>query len=171
MSLPDWTSEGLLPVGIHAGRMADLYDRFVDDAPERAHREMLFSALNTYMMLLKRFVPHGRAWIDGGFATRKASAPHDVDVVVLPNDWEAVAALDDRDANDFLGLLTHQDIIVGSFDPPQWWARLQPIGGALDAFLCYPGHEHIWEQTWASVKGDDGEIVTGMAKGFAEVSW
>lgn len=171
MALPDWTAEGLLPTGIHTGDMADVYERFVEDAPERGHREMLYAALSTYMMLLKRFIPSGRAWIDGGFGTQKGTAPHDVDVVVLPADWSALESMSEQDVTDFLGLLTHQDIIVGSMDPPQWWARLQPIGGALDSFLCYPGQEAMWEETWASVKGDDGAIVLGQLKGFVEVAW
>jgi hypothetical protein len=75
VTLPDWTAEGLLPEGVHRASMADVYERFVEDAPERSHREMLFSALQTYMMLVSRFVPAGRAWIDGGFGTRKEPPP------------------------------------------------------------------------------------------------
>jgi len=132
---------------------------------------MLYGALTTYMVLLQRLVPSGRAWLDGGFGTQKATEPHDVDVVLHPADWNALKALDERDRTDFLGLLTHQDIIVGSMDPPQWWERLQPFGGALDAFLCYPGQEAMWEQTWSSVKDSAGHIVPGAIKGFVEVSW
>lgn len=92
-------------------------------------------------------------------------------MVVHPADWNALLALDEHDQNDLLGLLTHQDIIVGSMDPPQWWARLQPMGGAVDGFLCDPGNEDVWYQTWSSVKGSDGRIITGAEKGFVEVSW
>jgi hypothetical protein len=171
VSLPDWTDDGLLPMGVHPAGMDAVYERFVLDAPNRLHRELLFGALQTYMRLLQRLIPAGRMWVDGGFSTRKGTAPHDVDVVVHPDDWDSLASLGERDQTDLLGLLTHQDIIVGSFDPPQWWARLQPVGGALDAFLCYPGQEEVWYSTWASVKGPDGYIIPGAVKGFVEVNW
>ncbi|MGH3941010.1 MAG: DUF6932 family protein [Pseudonocardiaceae bacterium] len=171
MGLPNWTDEGLLPQGIHSAAMPDVYERFVCDAPHREHREMLYGALATYLRLLRRLVSSGRAWINGGFCTQKATEPHDVDVVLHPADWAALEALDERDQTDLLGLLTHQDIIVGSMNPPQWWARLQPVGGALDAFLCYPGQEDMWYRTWSSVKGPDDRIVPGAVKGFVEVSW
>jgi hypothetical protein len=90
VSLPNWTDEGLLPPGIHSAAISDVYERFVCDAPHREHREMLYQALRTYLMLLRRFIPSGRAWINGGFGTRKDAAPHDVDVVVHPADWDAL---------------------------------------------------------------------------------
>ena len=171
MALPEWNGNGLLPPGIYPASMSDIYERFVEDAPQRDRREILFSALSFYMTVMERFVPSGRAWIDGGFGTQKGVAPHDVDVVVLPADWNALGSLPEEDHNDFLGLLTLQDIIIGSFDPPEWWARLQPIGGALDGFVCQPGSEAVWEGTWSSVKGDDGFIIPGVKKGFVEVTW
>lgn len=171
VGLPDWTDQGLLPPGIHAATLEDVHERFVLDAPHQDRRGMLFRALRTYMELLQQLVPAGRVWIDGGFGTRKDTPPHDVDVVIHPADWEALQGLAEQDHRDLLGLLTHRDIIIGSMDPPQWWERIQPIGGVLDGFLCYPGQEAIWEQTWSSVKGPDGEIVTGAIKGFVEVSW
>lgn len=170
MGLPAWNAEGYLPDGIHRASMDDIYERFVLDAPERDHRETLFSAFQTYYRLVKRFLPSGAMWVDGGFGTRKATAPHDVDVVLHPSDWAQLEALDDQAETDFLGLLTHQDIIVGSLGPI-WLPRLQPVGGALDSFLCYPGQEPMWMETWSSVKGDDGLIVDGASKGFAEVVW
>lgn len=171
MGLPDWTPGGLLPAGIHAATMADIHERFVEDAPERTHRELLFNVFQTYMNLLQRFVHSGRVWVDGGFGTQKSTAPHDVDVVVHPGDWRALEALPESSQTDLLGLLTHQDIIIGSFDPPQYWPRLQPIGGILDSFLCYPGQEDAWQQIWSCVKGADGLIVEGAVKGFVELSW
>jgi hypothetical protein len=171
MGLPNWNADGLLPPGIHSADLAEIYERFVEDAPNRGHRELLFSAFHLYYRLVRRLVPSGKLWVDGGFGTQKGAEPHDVDVVVLPADWSALASLPDAAQRDFLGLLTHQDVIVGSLDPPAWWSRIQPVGGVLDGFVCHPGHEALWAATWSSVKGDDGLIVPGMAKGFVEVVW
>lgn len=170
MSLPRWDSSGRLPVGIHQCDLRAIYERFVLDAPNRTERELLYSALDLYLRLVRRFIPSGKAWIDGGFGTSKAAKPHDIDVVIHPDDWAALEALPEAEQNDLLGLLTHQDVIVGSLGP-LYVERLQPIGGALDGFLCMPGQEAIWVGTWASVKGDDGMIIPGVAKGFVEVTW
>jgi hypothetical protein len=115
--LPSWSADGFLPDGVHASDLSGIYDRFVVDAPHRAHREVLFGALTTYLTLVQRLIPSGRAWIDGGFGTVKAAAPHDVDVAVHPADWNELAALPEQDQADLLGLLTHQDLIIGSLGP------------------------------------------------------
>ncbi len=44
-------------------------------------------------------------------------------------------------------------------------------GGAIDAFVCYPGHERIWHERWTAVTDADGDVITGKAKGYAEVAW
>lgn len=170
MSLPPWDHTGRLPSGVHRVDLSAIYDRFVLDAPNRDERELLFSSLHIYLRLVRRFDPAGRAWIDGGFGTQKAAKPHDVDVVIHPGDWSALEALPESQQNELLGPLTHQDVIVGSLGP-LYVERLQPIGGALDGFLCVPGHEATWLDTWASVKDDDGSIIQGAAKGSVEVEW
>lgn len=169
MSLPAWTSDGLLPPGAHRASMSDVYDRMVLDAPHRARRETLYSALQTYLGLISEFVPHGTAWIDGGFSMQKPEAPHDVDVAVAPADWNQLASLSDQAQADLLGLLTLQDIIV-SRPEVMWIERVQPIGGALDAFLVRPGQEGVWSDTWSRVKRG-GILQPGETKGFAEVTW
>lgn len=171
MVVPDWNADGLLPPGVHRATVEEIYERFVLDAPNREHRELLYAAFHLHFRLVRRLVASGKLWVDGGFSTQKGAEPHDVDVVILPDDWTALEGLEERDQQDFMGLLTHQDVIVGSVDPPEWWPRIQPVGGALDAFICVPGQESMWLQTWSSVKGDDGEIIPGAVKGFVEVVW
>jgi hypothetical protein len=122
------------------------------------------------MQLLQGLIPSGRAWIDGGFTTLKAAAPGDIDVVILPESWDDLGALTGKQQEQVYGLLTLQDVILG-FPMLVALQRIQPVGGALDAFLCYPGHEQVWHDTWACVKGDDGQIVPGAVKGYVEVTW
>lgn len=170
MPLPGWTAEGLLPVGVHRSTLDDLYERFVLDAPSRERRELLFSAFRTYLTLLKDYIPAGRVWVDGGFCTTKIQPPHDVDVAILPSDLVALNSLDLQKQTDLYGLLTLQDVLVGH-PTPRWLERVQPVGGALDAFLVMPGQEQIWHDTWSTLKRPDGTLSGPGMKGFAEVTW
>lgn len=169
MGLPAWTAAGVLPDGVHPARMSDVYERLVLDAPNRTRREVLFHALSTYLGLVQDFIPHGAAWIDGGFTMAKPDEPHDVDVVIIPADWDAAVALDEARQCDLLGLLTLQDVIIGR-PGPQWLERLQPIGGALDGFIAHPAQTDVWRDTWSAVKRD-GLVQLDETKGFVEVTW
>jgi hypothetical protein len=169
VGLPKWTAAGLLPDGVHQAQLSDVYERLVLDAPNRTRRELLFHALAAYLSLVQDFIPHGKAWIDGGFTMAKPEEPHDVDVVIIPADWQATVALEPAKRADLLGLMTLQDVIVGQ-PGPQWLERVQPIGGALDGFLAHPGQTDVWRQTWSAVKRA-GAVQPGETKGFVEVTW
>jgi uncharacterized protein DUF6932 len=169
MALPAWDESGLLPPGIHQAGLPDLYERFVLDAPARERRELLFGALSTHLRLIQAIVPAGRAWIDGSFCTRTARPPHDVDVVLHPGDWKALEGAPPATRLSLGGLITLQGVVVTV--PPAEYDRLQPMGGTIDAFVCYPSHERIWRERWAKVTDPDGNVVTGKVKGFAEVAW
>jgi hypothetical protein len=151
--------------------LSDIRERCVEGvSDERPWRRTLFAALTAYLDVTKRVIPAARAWIDGGFMTAKTAAPFDIDIVIMPADWNRFATLDDKGAAALFGALTLQDTIVGS-PVLSYLARIQPVSGALDAFLCWPGQEGTWRDTWASVKGADGAIVPGLEKRFAEVTW
>jgi hypothetical protein len=169
MALPAWDESGLLPPGTHQAELRDLYERFVLDAPHRERRELLFGALSTHLRLIQSIVPAGRAWIDGSFCTRAARPPDDVDVVIHPGDWKALQDAPPVTRASLYGLITLQSVVVT--EPPAELSRLQPMGGAIDAFVCYPGHERIWHERWAKVTDPDGNVVAGKIKGYAEVAW
>jgi hypothetical protein len=44
-------------------------------------------------------------------------------------------------------------------------------GRGVDAYLCYPGHEAVWDEQWSRVLNADGSVDTGRKKGYAEVAW
>ena len=81
-----------------------------------------------------------------GSSTQKASGPFDVDVVVHPTHWSRLNGLDSKDQAALLGAVTLQDVIVGT-PVLSYVPRIQPVVGALDAFICQPGEENHWEQT------------------------
>lgn len=169
MSLPLWNDDGLLPLGTHQAELTDLYERFVLDAPEREHRELLFGALSTHLRLIRAIIPGGRAWIDGSFCTRAAWPPHDVDLVIHPADWRALDGAPAAIRACLYGLTTLQGVVVTV--PPAEISRLQPMGGVIDAFVCYPGHEGVWHERWTAVTDPEGNVITGKKKGYAEVAW
>jgi hypothetical protein len=169
MGLPSWTDAGLLPPGIHRAELPDLYERFVLDAPDRPHRELLFGALTVHLKLLRVIIPVGLVWINGSFCTRASRPPDDVDIVIRPGDWKALQDVPAEVKPKLYGLVTLQEVAV--LVPTVNLPRLQPVGGTVDAFLCYPGHEAVWQERWSRVLDAYGDAVQGQEKGFTEVSW
>jgi hypothetical protein len=127
MSLPEWVDPGLLPPGRHRATLEQLHQRCVAGAANSTRRQELFDVLLTFLNVCRRLVGPAAYWIDGGFVTNKPDAPYDVDVAILPDDWEALKNnASARDELRMWGLLTLQDLIVG---PPTYvgLTRLQPL--------------------------------------------
>ncbi|KDN20457.1 DUF6932 family protein [Amycolatopsis rifamycinica] len=158
MALPHWTPQQVLPPGRHAGDLADVYERLVFDAPHQNDREILFSALNSYLGVARRIIPSGRAWIGGELITRTAHPPRSLDVVLIPDEWGALKRLDDAGRSALYGLLTLRGVIVGQ--PAMYLDQVQPVGGMLDGFLCRPGDEDVWAEVWAQ-----------GGRGYPEMIW
>ena len=77
---------GMLPPASnpYGATLNELYETFVEQAPFRPRRELIFRALSLYAELVWQESPEARLWIDGGFATHKVwEAPEDADVVVI----------------------------------------------------------------------------------------
>ncbi|WP_410655697.1 DUF6932 family protein [Amycolatopsis sp. lyj-112] len=158
MALPYWTPHNLLPPGRHPADLADVYERLVFDAPHQNDREILFSALNSYLGVARRIMPTGRAWIGGALTARTSHVPRGLDVVLIPDEWGALKRLDDEGRSALYGLLTLRGVIVGQ--PAMYLDQVQPVGGMLDGFLCRPGDEDIWEEVWSA-----------GGRGIPEVIW
>jgi hypothetical protein len=169
MALPIWNEEGLLPAGVHPADLAELHERFVLDAPHPERRELLYSALAVHLKIIQSIIPAGVAWIDGSFCRCWHESPDDVDIVIKPTDWNALRAVPGAVKAKLYALLTLQD--ARATDPPVEISRLQPVGGAVDAFLCKPGEDDFWRWQWSVVLDATRNVVTGAEKGFAEVTW
>lgn len=111
----------------------------------------------------------GRLWITGHIVTRRDDAPCDASVLILPDDWNRLLDLDEQERGQLYSLLTLQDVVVG---PPIYLGleHVKPVASMLDGFLCFPGHEDDWHETWSAVKGHDGQVFEGIEKGYVEVS-
>jgi uncharacterized protein DUF6932 len=159
MPLPHWTPKGVLPPGRLPADLADIYERLVFDAPYQNEREILFSALNSYLGAVARIIPTGRAWVGGAFVERSELVPSGLDVVLIPDDWGSLKRTTGPARDSLYGLLTLRGVIVGQ--PAMYLDQVQPVGGLLDGFLCFPGDEEVWARTW-SAHG---------RRGFPEVVW
>ena len=161
---------GFLPIGPHRATLVEVRTRFVDEAPyARDRRSQIFGVLLTYFDAVRGFFPSGLALVDGGFTTHKVDAPHDVDVVLLPDDPTVAANWGEHTYTDFQGLLTLQDVIVGGQNA-SYFNRIQPYAGLLDSFLAAPEREPEWRNLWGAVRGPDGQPVFNT-KGYLEVRW
>lgn len=169
MTLPAWTAEGLLPPGSHAAGLPDVYERCVLDAPNRDCRELLYSALDVHLRLIQTVIPCGVAWIDGSFCRCRREPPDDVDVVIKPADWAALRGATGAAKAKLYALLTLQGAYA--IEPAVDIPRLQPVGGAVDAFLCHPGQDDYWRAQWSAVLDAGRNVVSGKVKGFVEVAW
>lgn len=169
MALPAWNESGLLPPGAHKAALPDIYERFVLDAPHRDHRELLFEALTIHLKLFQAIVPAGVAWVDGSFCRCGQRPPKDVDIVIRPTDWNALRTASGEVKAKMYALLTLLE--ARATTPPFEVSRLQPVGGAIDAYVCQPGEEAFWREEWSRVLDERRNVVSGTLKGFAEVAW
>jgi hypothetical protein len=156
-------SEAILPAGRHRTDLAEIEAYFVSAAPFSTERQLVFDAFKTWMTLVDQLLPNSRYWIDGGFVTHKTwAAPSDVDVTILCQ-ASAVDALTPAEQSRLDSLLT--------VPAAPGRARLQPMGGLVDAFLVTRASPDVpyWITQWSRVKGADGSEVRTITKGFLEV--
>lgn len=158
MPLPSWLPSNFLPPGRHPADLADIYERLVFDAPHQNEREILFSALNSYLGVVSKVIPAGRAWVGGEFIARTDNVPGGLDVVLIPEDWGMLKRLQGPAREALYGLLTLRGVIIGQ--PVMYLNQVQPVGGLLDGFLAFPSDEETWEAAWSS-----------LGQGFPELTW
>jgi hypothetical protein len=150
--------------------MAEIYTTFVETAPHRSEREIIFDAFSLYSNRVWRFLPTAPLWVNGGFVTHKDTAPHDVDVAFLTTTSEIASVF--TDPSDAFSLLTYQG--VTSIDPPMsGLSRLQPFGGLVDSFFVptdVPTAVQTWKDRWSIAPNPDGiGYRFDILKGFVEV--
>lgn len=150
----------ILPPGLHAATLNEVYETFVEQAPFRPRRELIFRALTLYIDLVSPQFTACRYWINGGFVTHKPWAePEDADVVVVVPPGEHTKVTQP----DFMPLLT-----LGS----NAGDKVHPMGGLIDGFVAidHPAALAPWNIMWSSVRDEHHNVVTGVNKGFLEVS-
>lgn len=150
--------------------MDEIHDVFVESAPNRERRALVFEAFDLYTRLIWTHWPTARLWVNGGFITHKESAPHDIDVVFLVPSSALAQVL--QTEVDPLGLLTL--LGVAADQPKMVVPRVQPFGGLIDSFYCpsdVPVAVETWRDRWSMAPTVDGSgYRTDIEKGFLEVT-
>ncbi|MFD3571577.1 DUF6932 family protein [Streptomyces sp. NPDC058667] len=168
--IPPLTPGGMLPVGRHPATLEEIHDVFVANAPNRSHRERLYSALELYAGLVQDLLPRATLWVDGGFCTYKTKPPKDIDLALVASS-RLTRHFDEEEWRRMSQLLTLQHLSAQA--PPTLASRVQPMGGLIDAFLVEeedPADIALWDYNWSLVKDDDGKIIEGERKGYLEVA-
>ena len=168
MAIPGTSGRyGILPVGRHPATLEEIYKAFVEEAPFRERRELIFRALTLYVDLVSAEFSSSRFWIDGGFVTHKLwEAPEDADVVVVVPPGEHGKVL----SPEFLPFWTLLDVTPAQ--PGVFASKVHPMGGLVDGFIL-PDVELVlrpWDVRWSSVRDEQHNVVVGESKGYLEVS-
>jgi hypothetical protein len=157
-----------LPAGRHPATLEQVYEIFVENAPFRTEREVIFGALALYANLLRNACSDLALWVNGGFISHKPwAAPKDADVVcVVPS-----AQYSNMCSNPLvLSLITLQGVSASS--PPVTISRLQPMAGLIDGFIIedVPASTDLWHFNWSLVKDEHGNLLPpATRKGYLEV--
>lgn len=158
-----------LPAGRHKATFAEIYERFVVQAPFRERRELIFRAVELHADIVRTRFTDARIWLDGGFTTHKTWAePEDADVVVVVPEVQYLEYTKAQDES-LLPLITLRD--VSATRPPSRTGKLHPMGGLMDVFVQPDADAPlaVWDTLWSSVKNQFGEVVPGVTKGYLEV--
>jgi len=170
MAIPTLDQDGRLPPGRHPATMSEIAHIFVERAPHRARRRLIFDAFDVYTRLVAELLPGSYVWVNGGFVTHKADPPKDIDLVIVVNPTSASPTLT---LNQLLPLLTQTNIDMDDRVGPQPGGRLQtpvlhPMGGLVDAYLVTAGNAAMltyWDDWWSKVNGNPAAV-----KGYLEVT-
>jgi hypothetical protein len=156
-----------LPVGRHPATLDEVYETFVEQAPFRPRRELIFRALQLYVDLISGQFSSVRLWIDGGFVTHKTwEQPEDADIVVVVPEGEHGKVM----TPEFLPLWTLLNVLPSQ--PSVYSDKVHPMGGLIDAFIL-PDQPMVllpFDLLWSKVRDEQHNEVIGQRKGYLEVS-
>ncbi|BBY43238.1 DUF6932 family protein [Mycolicibacterium celeriflavum] len=160
-----------LPVGRHQATFEQVYEAFVENAPFRDDREVIFEALTLYAKIVANLCPGLALWVNGGFITHKSwAAPKDADVVVVVPQAHYPNVCSNPSVWTYITL---QGVIVS--DPSTGGGRIgriQPMAGLIDGFIISddPTLSDVWAYRWSLVNDEDGNLLPDTTrKGFLEV--
>jgi hypothetical protein len=149
-----------LAPGRHKATVTTVRRLFVEQAPYRSDRELIWEAFGVYHAQVLRLLPSARFWVDGGFVTHKDwAAPKDVDVCLIAQADEIAAA-----GVALMPLLTDASGAT----------RIQPMGGLVDSFITVPRPDPdcntaYWAHQWSRVQDLNGNEDASRRKGYVEV--
>ncbi|HTQ21977.1 DUF6932 family protein [Mycobacterium sp.] len=148
-----------LPVGRHSATFDEVYEHFVEKAPFRERRELIYEALRLYAKVVAKEFSDVTLWINGGFVTHKPwAAPNDTDVAAV------VPMTDDTNMcsnTDCLRFLTLQGVMVAIPTTMVPVPRIQPMAGLIDSFVVPddPIQTAVWDHDWSRVTDQNQNLL------------
>jgi len=140
---------------------------FVEQAPFRERRELIFRALTLYIDLVSAEFTTSKYWIDGGFVTHKTwEQPEDADIVVVVPPGEHGKVL----AAEFLPLWSLLEVLPTQ--PAVYSDKVHAMGGLIDTCILpdQPLVLRPFDLLWSKVRDENHNEVLGVRKGYLEVS-
>lgn len=157
MGLPDFTTDGALPPGIHTASVEQVHDRFVTAFEDSAARRDIFEWWVEHRRALEELVEVPAQWLCGSFVTDK-HAPNDLDVITI------------LDGPSFDDLPKHRRLLVamlvrGNYTEQLWRVDAWP---SFDYPEGHPGREVAHQATdW--LRHHFGTDRDGNERGLVEV--
>lgn len=157
-------------MGRHRATFEEIYEHFVENAPFRDRRELIYEALRLYAKVLASEFSDVTLWINGGFVTHKPwAAPKDTDVAAVVPMAEYTNMCSSTDCLRFLTLQGVMVMLPGTFAPVP---RIQPMAGLIDGFVVPddPSQTAVWDHNWSRVIDQNMVLLPPtVRKGYLEV--
>lgn len=154
----------------HSATLEEVRDVFVERAPNRERRRLVFRAFELYSELVWDALPAAKLWLNGGFVTYKDAPPHDLDVLILASaaDINQIQQL----FPELPSVLTLQGVTSAS--PQLFVPRLQSFGGLIDSFIGIEDDPVVldtWSRQWSTAPTPEGDgYRDDIRKGYLEVT-
>lgn len=136
-----------------------MYRVFVEEAPGRERRQVIWDAFDLWLDRIEAIVRPVSLWIDGSFVTYHTEYPSDIDVLSWIRSEDALF-LSEKQQQEFHALMT--DPTIGH--------RVQPMSGLVDAFMAADGSPkdlRMWRSLWERPSHVSLDELSN--KGFLEV--
>jgi hypothetical protein len=166
MAIPALQADGLLPPGAHRATLAEIGAAFVQPAlGDTEIRSAVFTALTTWLTLVRRTLGPGVCGVGGGFVA-SGELTETAFAVYFPQD-EALAevAVTTHAAIDLVSL---KDVVY-SYPGGGGLRERWPVSPVLDAHIAHRITTQLYRRVLAAVIGPNGLATPGVTKGYVEV--
>lgn len=163
MSIPGFTTAGLLPRGVHVADLDEVELALVP-AGSSVRRRAAFHGVASWALHAGALFGAGTLWLGGGFVSM--SEPGDTAIVVyLPDDLALAAKALDGGGLDLLSLMDVQYSYPGTGGAmrERW-----PVSALVDAYIADRVTVRTYQRMLGMVVAPDG-ISVSDAKGFVQV--
>lgn len=147
MSLPTFTSQGLLPDGVHPATEDELKERCVDPFPMSRTRQTVFDGFCRYRSDLSGLGLNITQWVDGSFTDETRLDPDDIDLVNFVSASE-VNAIPTQDQARAASLLNGRDATKSAYSCHSFLETVFPAGHLFEPI--FERQRLYWRRWWST---------------------